>query len=1002
MKTETKYGFESIDYANYDFNLCEEKEEFLKQLETAVPKKVRKFNSYGTNWHLATPICGYYFYINGVMFEITNYVDCIGNFLGFLTQLAYFDNKPLMCAINNEGTFDIMTALPVEKDNVRISIFNYVKDTEDIHLNVNPMCDMIINKQVFIRQIYEFLQKISVDWINTVPEEQNHGDMEMIDEILKSLDIYFNNPAEFKKTYDPKLYFKVFDIAYKDLSGEWKFILCYEEDERSNIEYWENLKQQNKILDFDFIEQKPKYYWQWTCDSSGKYKRIKRKREDIKIYNDIVSRKEDKNWIYSTDTKNWYAANEVIPEPVSESKIYEDFELSFDIDDNEYCDQHSHIVWYLEDDFYLPCNFVLKSGGEIIYKDISVNFNFFKGVKDFLKQTENGENVRFYDKCYSDDRMLVWQKENGYIRIMFLKAEEYCERENIIYRFQEGYTGEDTLLADITIKKDEFISRYLKEADKIYKKVDKVRQERPNTKKKHFSVVFPEKELENYGISYEIGLWDVAEYTTIKDIKQRINSIKDYLIGKPLTKILFLGDLNDNEYIFKDNLWHDHSRKTGEEYTNEYGQNIAPAPVILFFGKNRLELEVKGDERVNEHWIKLCYNSIYDAEEIEKEFPGTNHSVRFPNLIGQKLKEIKICKRCNNIELVFENGYGCYIYDDWSCDYGTSFQELTPEYYRKKEYVPLAYKKNNNDSWRFEIFVFDQNEKCKIKRERIKNFIEKNNVRSYHICKEYLLTPDEKAEQYVLNLLRYYHYEGWCYEPETDTWYYKDEIMDEPQKQSEISNVEVNLKINEEQIKNDFEYYDVWEHNIYTPFEMAIKTEHQNIVLNDEYDNKIKIMLRKFITGIQNNQTVQISPYWNNSIILTAYPKEGNKIRITAFRNRFSEEVYEFDAIIPKDEFIKQLEKNMLLLRNRQKIINKKIKELNMKYLLREGKVEFSGNKKQLIAYVKEHYKDEYWVRENGKKFDTDFGSFKYAIESIGLQLSDKMSNKEYNKTPRR
>lgn len=47
-----------------------------------------------------------------------------------------------------------------------------------------------------------------------------------------------------------------------------------------------------------------------------------------------------------------------------------------------------------------------------------------------------------------------------------------------------------------------------------------------------------------------------------------------------------------------------------------------------------------------------------------------------------------------------------------------------------------------------------------------------------------------------------------------------------------------------------------------------------------------------------------------------------------------------------------------------------------MKYLLRDKKVEFSGDKKQLIAYVKEHYKDEYWVCENSKKFDTDFGSF--------------------------
>ena len=73
-----------------------------------------------------------------------------------------------------------------------------------------------------------------------------------------------------------------------------------------------------------------------------------------------------------------------------------------------------------------------------------------------------------------------------------------------------------------------------------------------------------------------------------------------------------------------------------------------------------------------------------------------------------------------------------------------------------------------------------------------------------------------------------------------------------------------------------------------------------------------------------------------------------------------------------------------------------------MKYLLRDNKVEFSGNKKQLIEYVKENYKDEYWVKEYSQKFDTDFGKFKFAIETIGLELSDKMSNKEYNKKHRR
>ena len=73
-----------------------------------------------------------------------------------------------------------------------------------------------------------------------------------------------------------------------------------------------------------------------------------------------------------------------------------------------------------------------------------------------------------------------------------------------------------------------------------------------------------------------------------------------------------------------------------------------------------------------------------------------------------------------------------------------------------------------------------------------------------------------------------------------------------------------------------------------------------------------------------------------------------------------------------------------------------------MKYLIRDNKVEYSGSKKQLITYVREKYADEYWIREYGKDFDNDFGKFKFAIETLGLTLSDKMSDKEYKKNHRR
>ena len=54
------------------------------------------------------------------------------------------------------------------------------------------------------------------------------------------------------------------------------------------------------------------------------------------------------------------------------------------------------------------------------------------------------------------------------------------------------------------------------------------------------------------------------------------------------------------------------------------------------------------------------------------------------------------------------------------------------------------------------------------------------------------------------------------------------------------------------------------------------------------------------------------------------------------------------------------------------KLIRKlKKRRIKMKYLLRNGKVEYSGNKKQLIDYVKNKYKDDLWVRQNLKNYLT-------------------------------
>ena len=55
--------------------------------------------------------------------------------------------------------------------------------------------------------------------------------------------------------------------------------------------------------------------------------------------------------------------------------------------------------------------------------------------------------------------------------------------------------------------------------------------------------------------------------------------------------------------------------------------------------------------------------------------------------------------------------------------------------------------------------------------------------------------------------------------------------------------------------------------------------------------------------------------------------------------------------------------------------------------IIRNGKVEFSGNKKEIIEYIRECYQDEYMVREYGKILNKDFNKLVYVLECIGLEL---------------
>ena len=127
-----------------------------------------------------------------------------------------------------------------------------------------------------------------------------------------SLKEYLDNPDTFKKTYDINEHVRVFDIAYKDLNGDWQFLICFDDDERCEPEYWEKQKSEGKILDYDYQEQDATDGY--VC-INGSYIRCKGEELRQALKPDMQPRVEDKNWVFSTITQKWYAGNDEMPEP---------------------------------------------------------------------------------------------------------------------------------------------------------------------------------------------------------------------------------------------------------------------------------------------------------------------------------------------------------------------------------------------------------------------------------------------------------------------------------------------------------------------------------------------------------------------------------------------------------------------------------------------------------------------------------------------------------------
>lgn len=58
-------------------------------------------------------------------------------------------------------------------------------------------------------------------------------------------------------------------------------------------------------------------------------------------------------------------------------------------------------------------------------------------------------------------------------------------------------------------------------------------------------------------------------------------------------------------------------------------------------------------------------------------------------------------------------------------------------------------------------------------------------------------------------------------------------------------------------------------------------------------------------------------------------------------------------------------------------------------YLIRKGKVEFTGSKHSIIEYIKEVYEDNYYVQEYWDQMEKDIQILKNVVRDLDLKLSE-------------
>lgn len=487
--------FFMLNHVDFAFDLCNEKEEIIKVLETSVPQKVIKFNSKGTSWSLTRRaiVRHFDFFINGGNLYSTDYVGfSFFDFLEFLVQSAYYDDKPLLCAFEDEAEYDCLTTIPIDKEYIRVTTFDHYSNGEP-HFEIKS--DIIIKKHTFLKQIFDLLKKMEKETKDS-DKDENNWVLSRLKYYIKLFNDYFENTENFKKTFNPVRHIRAFDIAFKDLDGNWQFVVCLEGDERCDIEYWENQKKEGKILDFDYFEQYPESLIRFNRNDEVE----QLTKEDIlNNTKSEMSEREERNWVYSLNDKRWYASKEIMPEPERRYGVIH-IRLSYDveIEPSRGCSEDEALESCINGFGYTEYFLTIKCDETEIVSKFKFTYENNKQIREALEKAANNEYVRF-DLGEYNHKMHIWpQKEKDYIAVGLFDSE---------------YNQVDYFL----INKEEFINCFISALDDIDYKINVIKRVLKIGNKLDIKNKFDSEKTDRYTRSFEKLDNFIGDYACARD-----------------------------------------------------------------------------------------------------------------------------------------------------------------------------------------------------------------------------------------------------------------------------------------------------------------------------------------------------------------------------------------------------------------------------------------------------------------------------------------------------